>query len=231
MLRVAVLGKDKKRVSFYTAILRRTGNFQIVTRQPDVVFSIGGDGSFFYAERAYPGILKVLVKDSKVCRLCSSPKSFSTILSSLLNKKYKVGFLKKLGAFIHGKQFFRCINDFVIRNTRQYEAIRFSVFVGSKRVASSVIGDGIIISTSRGSGGYFSSVTEKSFSNGFGIAFNNPTLPIKPIFFNGSQGVSFALERGEAILSSDNNPKVVPLKKGNRVSFRSIKERGVLFEF
>src|SRR3989338_5289594 len=49
----------------------KAAGFRLGSKTPDLVISYGGDGTLMKAEAAYPGIPKVLLKNSQICKKCS----------------------------------------------------------------------------------------------------------------------------------------------------------------
>jgi len=183
---------------------------------PNIIFCLGGDGTFLYAERKYPGVPKILIwsdkRHNKKGRY--NLKSIKRIISKIENHEFKFIKEKKLKLLFNGKEAF-AVNDVSIRNKIPNCGIRFSTKIGKKKYEN-LIGDGITVSNPYGSTGYFHSITGKSFSEGLGVAMNNVTKKItSKIIKKGI--VNFELIRGTALLCVDNNPKIITLKSGDRV--------------
>ena len=213
-MKIAIVRKFNKGVGHYKKDLARLG-LQYVSKNPDYVVTIGGDGTLLEAERKYPGIPKIPVRESTVCVMCQ-PGSVGAVLSRL--QKKKVVKYPKVEARLKGKSFLAA-NDFIIRNKRIQEALRFTIKVNGKQQGDIVIGDGIVVATSFGSTGYYHSITYKPFKNGFGVAFNNPTKKMKPLLLKEKDIVEFSLLRGQGLLAMDNYDKVVPMKVKDTVRF------------
>ena len=45
--------------------------FKIVEQDPEVVITYGGDGTLVKSEEMYPGILKIVLRNSLICKKCS----------------------------------------------------------------------------------------------------------------------------------------------------------------
>ena len=67
-MKVAIVGLQKKQ--FITKLKTEYPDFVIDTEHPEMVICYGGDGTLLFGEREYPGIPKILVRNSKVCFLC-----------------------------------------------------------------------------------------------------------------------------------------------------------------
>lgn len=211
--------------------------FKIVTSDPDVIISYGGDGTLLASERKYPGVPKLPIRDSSTYKKCSDHKE-EILLKGLLEKKLQIEEYKKLETTIFYQTLY-ALNDFVIRNAEPIHTIRFKVTAGhperAKRVEGSInnqllIGDGVVVSTPFGSTGYFKSVTGQTFEEGWGLAFNNTTEKIPPVFFKDEDIVTFKLVRGTATLSFDNNPDIFKLDEGSELIFKLSNQKAKIYE-
>ncbi|MDP3758818.1 MAG: hypothetical protein Q8Q86_03795, partial [Candidatus Daviesbacteria bacterium] len=105
--------------------LARSLGFEIVTSNPDVVISYGGDGTLLASERLHPGIPKLPIRDNLICKKCPDHDE-KVLLQSLLDGKLKLKEYKKLETTFFYRTF-TALNDFVIRNAQPMHAIRFQV--------------------------------------------------------------------------------------------------------
>ncbi|MEK6936745.1 MAG: hypothetical protein AABW58_01600 [Nanoarchaeota archaeon] len=227
MLKILVLGRNKKSVSFVNKKILKYKNLKL-SRNPEIIISVGGDGTYFYNERKYPKIPKLLVRDNSICKLCSiyNLSNIDFILKKLNQKKFSLKENLKLD-IIHNNKKLAAINDIVIRNKDQYEAIRFNVKVNNKSLNSNFIGDGIVVSTVFGSTGYFNSITKTTFTKGLGLAFNNVPLRTHEILNEGSI-VEFSLLRGKAFVTADNNRKIIKLTEKDKVKIKKSREKAFI---
>lgn len=210
-MKASVVGYKKKHI---LPILKKQG-FKIVKKNPQIVFALGGDGTFLYSEEIYPGIPKVFIYNSDSCKSCSINNFEAAVKAA---KKMKMKKLMKLD-FSVGKKKFSAINDINV-HYKPPRALRFSVKVNKKIVAKNVIGDGIIVSTPFGSQAYFKSITGKSFSKGIGIAFNNPTNKMKPIIVKETSKIEIKIIRESCVVAFDTSKKLINAKKGNKIKIK-----------
>lgn len=220
MTTVAIIGKNKNAISKLKKDLSRH-HIPVATKKPDIIIALGGDGTFLLAERRYPGIPKLLMRDSLTCAKCNNEPA-SSVLHRIASNKYRIERHIKLEARANTKRLL-AVNDIVIRNAKQYEALRFNVFVNNKQIGGEFIGDGITIATPYGSTGYFSSITRKHFSKGVGIAFNNTTVPHKPVLLPENALIKVAITRTTAHVSADNTSSMITVKPGNVVIVKNAK--------
>ncbi len=219
-MKIAIVGKDSYVVRYYKKLLKKYGF--VLSHKPDIVISLGGDGTLLLAERWYPGVPKLPIRDKSICYNCDWD-SFHGIIKKIRARKYNIEKKMKLQA-IAKKRRMTALNEFTLRNASQIHAIRFEIEVNRKKINGILIGDGVIVSTPFGSTGYFYSITKKKFNNGIGIAFNNLTKNIRPIILNENSSVKIKISRGTALLSHDNDPHMVRLHEGDTLEVRKAKE-------
>lgn len=196
--------------------------FILDTNFPDIVLSFGGDGTFLLSEYKYPGVPKLFIKHKWDCNKCDK-HDFKKMFHYVLKKKYKTIELDKLEVFVNGKKEIVCINDVNLHYIPP-RAVRFSLKVNGNLIDNEVIGDGLVVSTSFGSTGYFSSITGKTFKSGFGIALNNPVQKIK-LIISKSLSIEAKILRGPAVLVADCQDKKLILNDGDVLSVKPSKEK------
>lgn len=231
-MKLLLHGKNAKNIE---SLVKSLG-FKIVTSKPDVVIPYGGDGTLLTSERLYPGIPKLPIRDSLVCKKCPDHDE-KVLLSELRGGKLKLKEYKKLKTTIL-YQTFLALNDFVIRNAQPIHAIRFQVtssmsspdLIGGPINNDLLIGDGVVLSTPFGSSGYFKSISGKAFNEGWGLAFNNTTEKISPLYLKDKDIVTFKLVRGIATLSFDNNPDIFKIDEGSELQFKLSDETAKIYE-
>lgn len=207
-MKISLFGKNSKNIE---PLVKSLG-FEVVDKNPEVIISYGGDGTLLSSEREYPLIPKLPIRDSQFCNKCVAHND-EVILKNLLDDKLKLKEYNKLETTILYKTFY-ALNDFVIRNFSPIHAIRFSVN------DKFLIGDGIAVSTLFGSSGYFKSITGQTFEKGYGVAFNNTTEKVNPLFLTDNTPVKFSLKRGKAILSFDNSADIFTIDEGSELIFK-----------
>lgn len=216
-MKVLLYGKNSKDIKGLVTDL----GFEVVVVSPDVVISYGGDGTLLASERLYPGIPKLPIRDSLVCKKCSEHEE-KVVLKALIDGQLHLKEYRKLHTKIAGKDL-HALNDFVIRNKEAVHAIRFEV------QGKYLIGDGIVISTPLGSTGYFKSITQTTFSKGFRVAFNNTTEKVNPIILGLSDKVYFKLIRGHGGLTYDNSHNQYTIKEGAQIIFKESLQKASIY--
>lgn len=214
-MKIGIISREKTLLQKFKKAVKDYG-FTPTTKNPDIILTIGGgDGTLLYAERLYLEIPKLPIKYNSICHKCTA-FNINHILKNLKKGNYKELKIKKLEVF-HKNKNLRALNDIIIRNKNQWAALRFSLDIDGK-YRGNFIGDGVIISTSFGSTGYFQSITRKKFDKGFALAFNNIHSKQKttPIFFK--KLVKINILREKAIISADNNPKTFTAKENDIIT-------------
>jgi NAD kinase len=211
IMKLAFVSRNPRKLEKHLPSLKPYLSF--IHNNPEVVIAIGGDGTFLAAERYYPGVPKLLIREQSICNKCDWD-NLEEGLKLLVVGKFKVEEFPKITAQIHGKCV-EAVNDIVVRNVHPTHAIRFHVTVNGKRIPEEIIGDGIVVSTVYGSEGYFRSITGEHFEEGMGIAFNNTTKNHKPLFVPLGTIIKVEMSRGFAHVVGDNNPNVFVAEKGD----------------
>lgn len=218
-MKLLIFGKNSENIE---PLIRNLG-FEVVNEKADVVTSYGGDGTLLSSERKYPGIPKLPIRDSLVCKKCPFHET-ENLLKLFSEGKLKLKEYAKLESQVSGQKLL-ALNDFVIRNQEPTHTIRFKVNSGKL-----LIGDGTVISTPFGSSGYFKSITRKTFQKGFALAYNNTTEKMPIEFFDSNNQINFELVRGKATLSSDNNPDIYIIPEGTKLTFKLSKQVAKIYE-
>jgi len=216
-MKVVAVGKD---VDSFEKVLVSHG-LKIDRKNPDFVFSNGGDGAILFSERLYPGVPKVTVRCSSKCNRCEfDPDDIKSAVERLKSGKYEIKEYMMIEADFNDKIAVG-LNEVQVHNKLFTKAVRFNVYVDGKILYENVIGDGVVISTPFGSTAYYTSVGGEKFDSGIGIALNNPHERVKPAVFGDSSAVEIEILREDAYLLYDNDEEgKILLKKGDRVAVR-----------
>ena len=192
--------------------------FRYQPASPDFIITVGGDGTFLQAERCYPGIPKLPVRDSLRCYRCHN-EPLPVLLNYILEGRGMTLPKSKLEVH-HADQGMTAVNDVVLRNANPTQAIRLGVSVDGQTVESEVVGDGIVTATPFGSTGYFRSVTHTQFDAGIGLAFNNSTEAKEPLILDEPSEITVEVTRGPGQLAVDNAPEIYSVETGGRLTIR-----------
>jgi len=217
-MRLALFCKTKPNDQFKEEI--ENHGFKYSENKPDIVISLGGDGTYLRSERKFPGIPKLIVRYNSICKK-SEIDNLNKVLNKLKKEKHKIKDNIKLETKIRRKKI-TCVNEFSIRNRYATTALRFYVWINDKRL-DEIIADGVVVSTPFGSTGYYKSISGKKFDKGIGIGFNNPTKKMKQLIIPENSKVDIKVLRGDAVFNADNNPQVILLQKNEIIKIRKSK--------
>lgn len=225
-MRVLVFGKNGADLE---EEIRELG-LQSVQEDPEVVISYGGDGTLLTAELLWPGVPKVALRDSRVCRSCSH-HSNAILLKHLAADQLKRSQFIKLEARDQG-QTLVALNDIILHNAVINAGVRYQVWIDNERYSQEeIIGDGLVVSTPFGSTAYYRSITHSTFRVGIGLAFNNSTEPINHLVLGEDSEIRVAIKRGPAVLAADNNPNTITLEDGDEIRIRRNPTNAVLLSY
>jgi len=189
--------------------------FKLVKSKPDFVMSYGGDGTLMQSEHEFPGIPKIILKGSLICKKASH-FSNEEVLEKIKTKKFKIKKYFKLGAEANHKKLL-AVTDIVVHNKNPRHAIRYKVWINGKEIGKEVIGDGVVIATPFGSTAYYRSITDSFFEIGMGLAFNNSTEQFDHMVLDEMSRIKIKITRGPAVVYADNQENHIDLPVDSEV--------------
>jgi NAD+ kinase len=202
-------------------LLEKKG-FNIVKENPDFVVSFGGDGTVMKAEGAYPGIPKIVLRNSLICKKCS-PLTNEEVLNKIISNDYIIEELIKLEAVVKKKVLIG-FNEVMVHNRDPRSGIRYSLIINGKKIEKEIIGDGIVVATPYGSTGYYRSITDSFTEVGIGVAFNNSTEQADHMVLKDDSIIELHVSRGPAEVYADNHHECVEINDGDEVLIRKSSE-------
>lgn len=217
-MKILIFGKDGSEIE---GLLKRA-DFEIVENKPDVVVSYGGDGTLMRSEFEFPGVPKLVLKGSHICKLCAALPN-EEIIKRLRKGEYRVEEMMKLEAETKGKKM-TGLNDIIIHNGDPRHAVRYEIHINRRKIGGEIIGDGVVIATPLGSTGYYRSITDSFFEVGIGVAFNNSTEQSDHMVLGGDSEIKIKIARGPAIVYADNQSEAVELETGDEVTVKKSRE-------
>lgn len=215
-MRVQITGIERNILAEY--IKHHYPEIQVVRKNPDFILCYGGDGTLLFAEREFPGIPKVMIRHSRICKECAR-RNRDTVLRLLVSGKYILEEYPLLEATIRRHRLFG-LNDIIIGHATINTSLRFNVFLNGEQYGGQYIGDGVIISTPLGSSGYYQSVTNSTFQSGLGIAFNNTVNIIGHLVVSNDFTVRVQVNRGPGVVVADNDNRFITIDRGQNVDIR-----------
>lgn len=223
--RVAVLGFDKELME---GELKKHG-FVIEKLNPEAVVAFGGDGAALASEILYPGVPRLSIMHSRVCKKCTVGKGhdFSKVLEKLKNRRYKIVKEHKVEGIVNGdkRKTLVGLNEINVAHALPTKAIRFDVDVDGRSAGKGLIGDGVLVATPYGSTAYFYTITGRKFSDRLGIAFNNVNKKPKYKLVKLDSTIKVNINRGPGFMVADNNTTMIPLNDGDTVTIKLAKQK------
>jgi NAD+ kinase len=204
-MRVALVGQE---VEMVVELLRHHGLI-LDGQDPEVVISLGGDGTLLMAERQYPGIPKLPMRFSETSRKIKDHKA-DILLDALVGGELVESEQLKLTAIL-GEQRLLALNDIIFHNEVFTSAVRYRVEINAQNQGGDIIGDGLVVATPFGSTAYYRSITHSIFQVGIGLAFNNSTEPVDHLVLADDSVIQVIVKRGPALVAADNDPNWIHL--------------------
>ncbi len=201
--------------------------FEVVEDFPELVITYGGDGTMLGAEREFPCVPKLPLRDQAETR-CPAHKDLSVMLNSFLNGTLHRNELMKIAGFVNGKSL-SGINDVFIHNEDRGGALRYRVCIDGEPYGLEIIGDGVGISTVLGSTAYYRSITHSIFRVGIGLAFNNSTEVTNHQVLPEDSVIKVRLIRGPAVLVADNSMELLRINAGEEVVLKKTPESAIVY--
>lgn len=201
--------------------------FKQTRGKPELVVAHGGDGTLLMAERDYPSIPKLPLRDSRTAPLCAKHSYEKQLKMFCAGKTARTELAKLSGEF--GKCRITGINDIFIHNLERVSALRYQVWIDDELYANEIVGDGVGLATVHGSTAYYRSITHSIFRVGLGLAFSNSTEAVNHLVIPASSVVRIKIMRGPAIMVADNSPEKITLEEGDEVCIRQSPEKAVIF--
>jgi NAD+ kinase len=217
-MNVTIFGNDTENISD----LLLDKNFNIVNENPDFIISYGGDGTVMKSESAFPGIPKIVLRNSLICKKCS-PLTNEEVLNRVISGDYVIEELIKLEAVVK-KQILVGFNEVMVHNRDPRAGIRYTVTINGKKIDKEIIGDGIVVATPYGSTGYYRSITDSFTDVGIGVAFNNSTEQADHMVLKDDSIIELHISRGPAEVYADNHHECVEINDGDEVLIKKSSE-------
>jgi NAD+ kinase len=213
-MKIKLLGKNLDGIRPLIAKL----NMHETSGTPDLIITYGGDGALLGAERDFPEIPKLPLRDTPTAPTCGDHYA-EKVLADFLNGKLEAVELPKLCADAPGGTL-SGINDLVIHSAEYTSALRYRVFIDGELYAPEVLGDGVCFAGVHGSTAYYRSITRGIFKLGVGLAFSNSTEAVDHLVLPETSCVTVEILRGPGVLMADNDPRKIQLNVGEKVTLK-----------
>jgi len=196
----------------------------IVTSSPDVVVCYGGDGTLLSAERDWPSVPKVPIRNSlrgNRCLAHPAPDVIRRLAGNLLIPTHYM----KLECHVRRPDrpeawpFLAAMNEFNVHMARINSAVRFRIWFDDELYedGKEILGDGFVVSTPFGSSAYFNHITRGFFYSGVGIAFKSTDEHTNHVVVSEDVVVRILITRGPAVIGFDNSTQYTDLYEGDEL--------------
>lgn len=193
----------------------------------ECIVTYGGDGALLGAERDYPGVPKLPLRDRATARPCPLHDPEKRLRNFLRNATTTL--LPKVCGEYRGEKLFG-VNDIILYNDDRLSALRYRVRIDGELYASEIVGDGAVLSSVHGSTAYYRSITHSIFRVGIGLAFSNSTEEVNHLVLDEKSVVELEVLRGPAILAADNSPHRIGIPEHGVVTLRQSDEKARIFD-
>ena len=193
----------------------------------ELIVTYGGDGALLSAERDFPGVPKLAIRDAATAPTCPAHEA-DKVLSLFVDGKLKKTELPKLCA--HSSQGeLLAVNDLFLHNLDRSTALRYQVSIDGELYAAEVRGDGVCLSSVHGSTAYYRCITRGVFRVGIGLAFSNSMVEVDHLVLDSASVVELTVLRGPGVVIADNSPEQLIVNEGECVTFRQCDEKAVVY--
>src|SRR5581483_4027286 len=225
-VRVGLAGRDLGEI---LPLLRQKG-FEVTDKNPSLFITYGGDGSLVGAERQFPGVPKVPIRSSQVCKRCPEHEPQAILDRLLAEKLESQPFLKV--EMRHKGMTKIGMNEVGFHMANPASAVRFNLYVNDRPyVHGDIIADGLIFATPFGSTAYFRAVTHGTFREGTGLAIVSSVNPIEWAVLHAMDRVRVEIVPGPAMALADNDPDQWNLSSGDTLELGAHPQPARIFGF
>lgn len=223
-MKIKLLGKNLDDIRPLLAEL----GFEEVESGFEFIITHGGDGALLGAERQFPGVPKLPIRDAATAAPCRKHDAKARLEKFLIERPEAVKLPKVTGISAAGSL---CgINDVFLHRQLPTSALRYRVKINGEAYGGEIVGDSIGISTVHGSTAYYRSITHSIFQVGLGVAFSNSTKMVDHMVLDTSAKIEIQVVRGPAVLVADNSPEGIPVSEGEVVTMRQIDDFALVYD-
>ena len=193
----------------------------------ETVIAYGGDGALLSAERDFPGIPKLALRDGATAPTCPFHDS-TRVIQEFVSGKLKRFELPKLAASCPNGSCY-ALNDLFLHNLDRSTALRYQVRIDGELYAREVRGDGVCMASVHGSSAYYRCITRGVFRVGIGVAFSNSTVEVDHLVLPETSVVELTVIRGPGVVIADNAREQLTVEVGETVEFRQSSSKAIIF--
>ena len=196
--------------------------FEFGDAEPELIIAYGGDGTLLQAEYKFPGVPKLLLKNSSHAYKAHRDTNES-VLARVSEGNFEIVEHYKLEVGSKETTLY-ALNDIVVHNADPRHGLRYTIRVDTQAIGDEIIGDGVVVSSPFGSSGYYRSITDSTFEIGIGLAFNNSTEQRDHMVLREDRIISISILRGPAICYADNQKEYLSIKEGESINIKKSKK-------
>ena len=222
--RTAIFGRDVNEIREECG---KYPEFCVVDEDPDVVVCYGGDGTLLTAERQWPNIPKVPIRNSQRGNRCIGHPAPLVIERLAHGELIRTEYMKLFCSVSFSDPdkntlAMQAMNEINVHMARINSAVRFRLWLDHESYGSEpdIIGDGFLVSTPFGSTAYFNHITRGIFQTGLGIAFKATSEHTNHVVAPEDTVIRILITRGPALLGFDNSPTYTDLHEGDELTIR-----------
>lgn len=223
-MKIKLLGKNLDDIR---PLLRELGFAEAETGY-ELIVTHGGDGALLGAEREFPGVPKLPLRDAATARPCPLHDA-RTRLEKFLKERPEPVKLPKLAGSFEGRTLYG-INDVFLHRALPTSALRYRVKIDGEPYGDEIVGDGVGLSSVHGSTAYYRSITHSIFRVGVGLSFSNSTEEVDHMVLDAASAVTIRVTRGPAVLVADNTPRGIDVAEGGVVTMRQTGEYAYIYD-
>ncbi len=202
-------------------------SLEIVDADPEVVVCYGGDGTLLSAERAWPYVPKVPIRNSRRGNRCIAHPA-SDVLARLAQGQLVRAEYMKIECEVrrpgHPAPVLEAtaMNEFSVHLVRIQSAVRFKLWLDGDPYGNDheILGDGFVLSTPFGSTAYFKHITRGFFYAGIGMAFKSTSEHTNHFVVPEDTVIRVLITRGPALLAFDNFAEYFQIEEGDDLTLR-----------
>jgi NAD+ kinase len=233
-MNVVLYGREADKVR---AIVTAQPALRLVEHDPEVVVTFGGDGTLLAAERLWPGVPKVPIRNSRRGVRCIDEPPERVIgelaKGALVRREYlKIACDVAFAANRREPERIYAINEFGVHMGRVNSSVRFRIWFDGRPYEvgqdGEIIGDGLVVCTPFGSTAYFNQITRCEFWEGIGVAFMYTNEHTNHIILPEATELRAEITRGPAVLAHDSAPDYIDLSEGDALTVRRAPDRATL---